>query len=54
MQTYFPYSHIISNICNTIKQSISKHTYTVEWQIFEKKTETTPKATTAAISELYY
>lgn len=53
MQSYFPYSHIIS-ICKNIKQTIKKHAYTGDWQIIDKKVETTVKPQLVAISEIYY
>ncbi len=54
MQTYFPYSQIIANICVNVKRNIVKHTYTGDWQVLEKKTEPVKKPCLVAISELYY
>ncbi len=54
MQTYFPYSQIITSICNNIKQSISRHAYTSAWQVFDNKSEASSQSSQLAISELYY
>lgn len=54
MQSYFPYSHIISNICKNLKQSIKKHAYTGDWQIIDKKEEPQVKPQLVTISEIYY
>lgn len=54
MQTYFPYSQIISSICTNIKQSISRHAYTSAWQVFDGKSDTAKSPSQVAISEIYY
>lgn len=54
MQGYFPYSQIISDICNNIKQTISRYSYTSAWQVFDNNSETSPKVSQCAISEIYY
>lgn len=53
MSAYFPYSHIILNICNNICGNITKHAYFGEWSVCE---QTQPVSTTGvvAISEIYY
>lgn len=53
MQNYFSPSHII-NICHTIKQSITKHTYVGDWYIGDPKSQVVTSASLATISELYY
>lgn len=53
MQNYFSPSHII-NICHTIKQSITKHTYVGDWYVGETQPQAVASASVATISELYY
>lgn len=53
MPTYFPYSHIIVNICNNICQTIARHTYFMDWTVCEQK-QNQPGPITTAISEIYY
>lgn len=54
MTTYFPYSEIISEICNRIEQTISRPAYTGDWHVAEQKPADIRKPSYAAISELYY
>lgn len=54
MQTYFPYSQIISSICTNIKQTISRHTYTSAWQVIDNKSDKSNQASLLSISEIYY
>lgn len=53
MSAYFPYSHIILNICNNIHESISKHTYFGEWGVCAQ-TQPAVKIDIVGISEIYY
>ena len=54
MQTYFPYSQIITNICTNIKQSKSRYAYTSAWQVFESNSDNAAQTSQIAISEIYY
>lgn len=53
MSAYFPYSHIILNICNNIHDKITGYTYFGEWDVCA---QTQPVAQTCivGISEIYY
>ena len=53
MSTYFPYSHIILNICNNISETITKHAYFGEWSVCEQ-TRPVPQTGLSTISEIYY
>ena len=50
---YFPYSHIILNICNNIHENITKHPYFGEWSVCEQ-VEPIAHNGVVAISEIYY
>lgn len=54
MTTYFPYSEIISEICNHIEQTISRPAYTGDWQVADQEPVEIRKTHYEAISELYY
>lgn len=54
MQTYFPYSQIISSFRNNLKQSVSRHAYTSAWQVFDGKSDSGTSSSQIAISEIYY
>lgn len=53
MSTYFPYSHIILNICNNISVTITKHAYFGEWSVCEQ-IRPVPQTGLSTISEIYY
>lgn len=53
MQNYFPYSQIV-NLCNNIRQSMSRHAYFGEWNVCETKQSLNLANTPMEISELYY
>lgn len=53
MSAYFPYSHIILNICNNIRENITKHAYFGEWSVCEQ-TQPVVQTGVVAISEIYY
>lgn len=54
MNVYFPYSALISSLCNSVRDSISRHAYISESMVgAEMQTERT-ESTTPAIAELYY
>ncbi len=53
MSVYFPYSHIILNICNNILENITKHAYFGEWDVCEQA-ESVAHTGVAAISDIYY
>ena len=53
MSTYFPYSQIILTLCDSLKQSVSKHSFFGEWNVYETENHaSTPDH--LEISELYY
>lgn len=54
MTAYFPYSQIISEICNKIEKTINRHAYTGDWQVADSKPNESRKTSLTAISELYY
>ncbi len=54
MTTYFPYSEIISEICNKIEQTISRPAYTGDWQVAASEQQETSRPSLSNISELYY
>lgn len=56
MHKYFPYSHIVSNVCSSIKKTINKHMFVGDWQVYEnKKTQIVNRPQAQAfISEIYY
>lgn len=53
MQTYFPYSALIS-LCNSIKQTIVRNPFFGEWYVNESEKATVAEPRYAEISELYY
>lgn len=53
MSAYFPYTHIILNICNNIRENITKHAYFGEWSVCEQ-TQPVVQTVVVAISEIYY
>lgn len=53
MATYFPYSHIIQSLRDTIQQTISRHAYFGEWSICEQDNKEN-SSSSVTISELYY
>lgn len=54
MATYFPYSQIISEICNQIDKTITRTSYVGPGQFFGGGTQERPKLNYGNISELYY
>ncbi len=52
MQTYFPYSHIISSSSDHA-MSTNNHLFTGDWQIIDNESSGS-KTSLAAISEIYY
>lgn len=54
MTTYFPYSEIISEICNHIEQTVSRPAYTGDWQVAANEPKEISRANLSSISELYY
>lgn len=53
MSAYFPYSHIILNICNNIHENITKHTYFGEWGVCEQ-VQPVAQTCVVGIGEIYY
>ena len=53
MLTYFPYSHIILNIFNNIRENITGNAYFGEWSVCEQ-TQPVAQAGIVGISEIYY
>jgi len=53
MQGYFPYSYIIG-LCETIKQTVSRHAFFGDWYVSDKESETGSSTRLQTISELYY
>ena len=53
MTAYFPYSQIILNICNNIRENITKYAYFGEWSVCEQA-QTESQTGVVAISEIYY
>ncbi|MCM1490997.1 MAG: hypothetical protein NC095_09255 [Muribaculum sp.] len=54
MTAYFPYSQIISEICNHIEQTINRPAYTGDWQVADQESKEIRKPSYSAISEIYY
>lgn len=54
MTTYFPYSALISEICNHIEKTISRPSYIGPWQVTGSDAADKPKPNYGTISELYY
>ena len=53
MANYFPYSYIILNAYNNVKESINRHAFFGEWSVYEQKPSVSP-ATIVSIGEIYY
>ena len=53
MSAYFPYSQIILNICNNIRENITKHAYFSEWDVCEQS-QLVAQSGVVGISEIYY
>ena len=53
MSTYFPYSQIIQDACNNIRENITKYVYLGEWSVGEQA-QPVPQTELVGISEIYY
>ena len=53
MSAYFPYSQLVQNICNNIKENITRHAYFAEWSVSEQS-QAIPQTSSVGISEIYY
>lgn len=53
MSGYFPFSHIILNICNNVRKNITGHSYFSEWSAYEQL-QPVSQTGVVAISEIYY
>ena len=54
MATYLPYSQLIENISNTVRQKLNSPNLVMDWQVFETTGSVTNDSSAIAISEIYY
>lgn len=54
MNAYFPYSYIIANICNSVKQTLSRHAYRSDSEPCGDVHQTSSEAGYGLMTEIYY